>query len=49
MALGPWRTDIEEYVVTPASTAEIMSVDELSSQTVHVRKSSSYQDRQPPF
>jgi membrane-bound lytic murein transglycosylase MltF len=38
----PWRTDIEEYVVTPASTAEIMSVDELSSQTVHVRKSSSY-------
>lgn len=38
----PWITKIEEYVVTPASTADIMSVGDLSGRTVHVRQSSSY-------
>jgi len=38
----PWLSKIEEYVVTPASAADINTVDELSGATVHVRRSSSY-------
>jgi membrane-bound lytic murein transglycosylase MltF len=38
----PWLTDVKEYVVTPASTPELASVDDLSGKTVHVRESSSY-------
>jgi membrane-bound lytic murein transglycosylase MltF len=38
----PWLTDVKEYVVTPASTPELTSADDLSGKTVHVRESSSY-------
>jgi len=38
----PLLTDVKEYVVTPASTPELISLDELSGKTVHVRQSSSY-------
>ncbi len=38
----PWLTNVEELVVTPASTPELSSADDLSGRTVHVRKASSY-------
>lgn len=38
----PWLDDVKEYVVTPAATPELTSVDDLSGKTVHVRESSSY-------
>ena len=38
----PWLTNVKEYVVTPASTSDLTSLNGLSGQSVHVRQSSSY-------
>lgn len=38
----PWLEKVDEYIVTPSSAAELASAEDLSGQTVHVRKSSSY-------